>query len=79
MSSGPARPKVLRGASSSSRLCPVSERFQIMEDFVETLHNDALEDELNQALIEKRRIPEIRRGAQAISDTQQAVGSFPRG
>ncbi len=31
----------------------VSERFQIMEDFVETLHNDALEDELNRALIEK--------------------------
>ena len=31
----------------------VSERFQIMEDFVETLHNDALEDELNQALTEK--------------------------
>lgn len=31
----------------------VSDRFQIMEDFVETLHNDALEDELNQALTEK--------------------------
>ena len=31
----------------------VSERFQIMEDFVETLHNDALEDELNQVLTEK--------------------------
>ena len=30
-----------------------SERFQIMEDFVETLHNAALEDELNRALIEK--------------------------
>lgn len=31
----------------------VSERFQIMEDFVETLHNEALEDELNQVLTEK--------------------------
>ena len=31
----------------------VSERFQIMEDFVETLQNEALEDELNQALTEK--------------------------
>jgi hypothetical protein len=31
----------------------VSERFQIMEDFVETLNNDALEDELNQVLTEK--------------------------
>ena len=31
----------------------VSERFQIMEDFVETLRNDALEDELNQVLTEK--------------------------
>ncbi len=31
----------------------VSERFQIMEDFVETLHNDAFEDELNQVLTEK--------------------------
>jgi len=31
----------------------VSERFQIMEDFVETLDNDALEDELNQVLTEK--------------------------
>ncbi|GMR24178.1 MAG: hypothetical protein BMS9Abin37_2691 [Acidobacteriota bacterium] len=31
----------------------VSERFQIMEDFVETLKNDALEDELNQVLTEK--------------------------
>ena len=31
----------------------VSERFQIMEDFVEALDNEALQDELNQALIEK--------------------------
>jgi len=31
----------------------VSERFQIMEDFVETIGNEALQDELNQALIEK--------------------------
>lgn len=31
----------------------VSDRFQIMEDFVETLGNESLEDELNEALIEK--------------------------
>ena len=30
----------------------VSERYQIMEDFVETLPNQALQDELNGALIE---------------------------
>lgn len=31
----------------------VSERYQIMEDFVETIPNQALQDELNEALIEK--------------------------
>jgi hypothetical protein len=31
----------------------VSERYQIMEDFVETLGNESLQDELNEALIEK--------------------------
>jgi hypothetical protein len=31
----------------------VSERYQIMEDFVETVSNQSLEDELNEALIEK--------------------------
>ena len=31
----------------------VSERFQIMEDFVETLDNEALQDELNKTLSEK--------------------------
>ena len=31
----------------------VSERFQIMEDFVETVENEALQEELNSALIEK--------------------------
>ena len=30
----------------------VSERYQIMEDFVETMPNQALQDELNEALIE---------------------------
>jgi hypothetical protein len=30
----------------------VSERYQIMEDFVETIGNQSLQDELNQALIE---------------------------
>ena len=30
----------------------VSERYQIMEDFVETIPNQALQDELNEALIE---------------------------
>ena len=31
----------------------VSERFQIMEDFVESLDNEDVQDELNQALTEK--------------------------
>jgi hypothetical protein len=31
----------------------VSERYQIMEDFVETVQNQSLEEELNEALIEK--------------------------
>lgn len=31
----------------------VSERYQVMEDFVETLGNESLQDELNEALIEK--------------------------
>ncbi len=31
----------------------VSERYQIMEDFVETIPNQGLQDELNEALIEK--------------------------
>jgi hypothetical protein len=31
----------------------VSERYQIMEDFVETIGNPSLQDELNGALIEK--------------------------
>ena len=31
----------------------VSERFQIMEDFVETLADEAVQDELNRALTEK--------------------------
>lgn len=31
----------------------VSERYQIMEDFVETVGNQSLEEELNEALIEK--------------------------
>lgn len=31
----------------------VSDRFQIMEDFVETVENESLEDELNESLIEK--------------------------
>jgi hypothetical protein len=30
----------------------VSERYQIMEDFVETISNQSLQDELNEALIE---------------------------
>jgi len=30
----------------------VSERYQIMEDFVETIENQSLQDELNEALIE---------------------------
>lgn len=30
----------------------VSERYQIMEDFVETIGNQSLQDELNEALIE---------------------------
>lgn len=31
----------------------INERYQIMEDFVETVSNESLEDELNAALIEK--------------------------
>jgi hypothetical protein len=31
----------------------INERYQIMEDFVETVGNDSLQDELNAALIEK--------------------------
>ena len=31
----------------------VSERYQVMEDFVETVENPSLQDELNEALIEK--------------------------
>ncbi len=57
----------------------VSERFQIMEDFVETLHNDALEDELNQVLTEKGAFIKFDEALKHYPTRNKQVGALPFG